>query len=1660
NATGGAVYSTLLGFGQGGGIAVSSAGVAIISGVAFYPAHFPTTPGAFQTTPGIGDDAFLTLLDSSGSSLLYSTFLGGNNHDDGSNRVAADGAGNVYVSVSHTTSDDLPVTPGALQSALGGNLDGYVAKFDLSSVLSSGNSSQTVKLFAVPEHSVQIYRFEVDSADSAPVLDDTFSDASLQNPVGLAFSPAGELFVTNRGPNSGQGGSITRFLNPTGTPVPHGVINSPDFYAPHWAAFRGNELFAAEGTANTVLRFVFDTAGNASRQGTISDGLVGTAPRGVALAPWGEVFVSQCCSVDVISRYLVDSNGNAVPNGTISGGGLSSPHDLAFSPQGELFVANPVNNSVSRFKFDAQHNVTSSAQLTSPTFSVPIGLAFSPWGELFVCNYANTTVSRFTFDGSSNAVPNGTFSAPAPLADIAFASGTSPTATPTPTPSPTPSPAPSGTFIVNSTGDGADSNIADGVCDDGTSHCTLRAAIQQANATAGANTIAFNIPGGSAHTITPTSPLPQVTDPVMIDGTTQPGFAGTPVISLVGAGAGSSHGLHFVTGNSRVRGLSITRFQGDGIVFQHGSHNIVEGNFIGVDATSETAAAGNGSDGVYAENSTDVLIGGVGAGARNIIAGNGRFGVYCLAGSSGTQIVNNYFGTDATGTTKLPNGSHTIYLENSGGANVNGNVVSNSGAGGIVLLNSPSTAIHANRVGLDAAGTAAMPNGGDGVFVQNSPNVVIGSAHPNDRNIIANSGRFGIYILDGSTGAKVQGNYVGTDATGADAMPNGSHGVYLENSGAALVTSNVVANCRAGGVVLLNAADSVVKANLVGLSADGATAMPNGGDGVFVQRSPNVVVGSMHPNDRNVIANSGRFGVYILDGSSGVKVEGNRIGTDAAGAARMPNGSHDLLFENSGGASIGSNLLSNSGAAGLVLVGSGGSNVYGNFIGTDAAGTAAMPNGGDGVFVQNSPDVTIGSAHPNDRNVVANSGHHGIYVLDGSARTKVQGNFVGTDAAGATKMSSGVEGIRVDNTDAASVLSNVVANSGEVGVLLFGASNAVVKGNLVGLGVDGTTPMRSALDGVLVITSPHALIGGPTASERNVVANSGRHGVYVLSNSTGARVDGNLVGTDASGMVAMPSAVEGVRVDDTDAVSISGNVVANSGEVGLLLFGASNAVVEGNLVGVGANGTTPMGSVLDGILITNSPNTRIGGNTPEARNVIAANRRHGIWILGGTTGVRVQGNSIGTDASGAANLGNTQAGVFINESASNNSIGGVEVGAGNRIAHNGGDGILVGDGVGTSVLGNSIYANGGLGIDLGPDGVTPNDALDADGGPNRLQNFPVITSVNGSGGTTTVSGTLDSASGAQYRVELFANAELDPSGHGEGQTFLASTDVTTDASGHASFSVGVPASASTLISATATDSSGNTSEFSNADAEAPTLNLPSDIVADATGPDGAAVNFTATATDNSGQRVVVTCAPDSGSTFHAGTTVVRCSATDASGNTASGSFLVTVGGGAPPPLPSNYAYVTTNSRPTQVAGLAADRIDTSDAPVTDLPINGNPGAMVVAPDGARAYILSHAANTISVVETSTNAVVSTINTPAQPSGLAISPDNKRLYLITQSDNTVRAIDLETHQTVATYPTGTGPLSVAVSPDGARLYVANYGSNNVSVINTTDGTSST
>ena len=275
----------------------------------------------------------------------------------------------------------------------------------------------------------------------------------------------------------------------------------------------------------------------------------------------------------------------------------------------------------------------------------------------------------------------------------------------------------------------------------------------------------------------------------------------------------------------------------------------------------------------------------------------------------------------------------------------------------------------------------------------------------------------------------------------------------------------------------------------------------------------------------------------------------------------------------------------------------------------------------------------------------------------------------------------------------------------------------------------------------------------------------------------------------------------------------------------ILDFNHTTNFIQGNFIGTDVTGTQAVGNGQHGISMTGS-NSFTTGNNAINGNVISANGGAAVYIHAmddqSENSNMVQSNFVGTDITGSNALGNSGGGIVIDH-AHNTVIGGTGSSAGNVIAHNGSagghPGVSVLAGTSNLILGNSIFANGCLGIDLDNDGVTVNDPGDSDTGANNLQNFPVITAVNASGGMTTVSGRLNSSPNTMYRIEVFANDTIDATGYGEGQSLIGAGDFTTDASGNVSFSVSNPFTqigAEQRVTATATDPNNNTSEFSGA----------------------------------------------------------------------------------------------------------------------------------------------------------------------------------------------------------------------------------------------------
>ncbi len=700
-------------------------------------------------------------------------------------------------------------------------------------------------------------------------------------------------------------------------------------------------------------------------------------------------------------------------------------------------------------------------------------------------------------------------------------------------------------------------------------------------------------------------------------------------------------------------------------------------------------------------------------------------------------------------------------------------------------------------IGTNAAGTAAVANAFAGIEIKGgATGNIIGGTTAAARNIISGNSAQGIFIRGaGTSGNFVRGNYLGLTATGGAALPNAFAGVEINESaggntvgGAVAGAGNVISGNTYQGVYLGTSSGNNVAANFIGTNAAGTGAIANGAAGVEISGgSQNNTVGGATTAARNVLSGNTYQGVSISGAStSGNVVAGNYIGVNAAGSAAIPNASGGVnLFGGAsnntvGGTTAGTgNVLSGNSAQGVSLSGAGttGNVVAGNSIGTNPAGTAALANfySGVGIF-SGASNNTIGGTVAGAGNLVSGNSNQGVLIANsGTNGNVVAGNFIGTNAAGTASLPNSYSGVEISG----------------------GPQNNV--------------------------------IGGTTAGARNVISGNTNQGVSVNgAGTTGNRVSGNFIGTNAAGAAAVANAFPGVEIFSGASGNViggtapgAGNVISGNSFRGATISGANSNTFSGNFIGLNAAGTAALPNAGAGIQMFGGAQGNTIGGTSGGRNFIAGNNGAGITISGSpTNGNFVVGNSIGITPAGTA-VANTSEGISLfadgSGGAQGNTIGGSAVGAANLISGNSGAGVAIYNAgtTGNRVSGNSITGNGGLGIDIWGDGHTNNDAGDIDTGPNNLQNHPVLTAAV-LGTATTVTGTLASTASTTFRIEFFESAAADASGFGEGLNFVGSINATTNGSGNATISQAFPAIVPTgrVICATATDPTGNTSEFS------------------------------------------------------------------------------------------------------------------------------------------------------------------------------------------------------------------------------------------------------
>jgi len=468
-------------------------------------------------------------------------------------------------------------------------------------------------------------------------------------------------------------------------------------------------------------------------------------------------------------------------------------------------------------------------------------------------------------------------------------------------------------------------------------------------------------------------------------------------------------------------------------------------------------------------------------------------------------------------------------------------------------------------------------------------------------------------------------------------------------------------------------------------------------------------------------------------------------------------------------------------------------------------------------FIINVPDVEIkgfiissfiygiqisGSASTN--NVIKNN-----YIGVNYNASDSLPNYIGIEISGGAYANI-VGGINPDDR-------NIISGNSHIGIRLLQSSSNIIKGNYVGLDRTGNIAIKNYDGISLEGATQFNIIGGYTPEERNVVSGNDAYGIPLIGLDTRHnKIIGNYIGTNAQGTAALPNTYgilfdDGSRYNEVGGYEAgAGNLISGNSGYGVFIYnlGTTENKVMGNLIGTDKTGMSAIpngnGIVADGA----------AKNHLIDSNVISGNLQQGIAIhVAGTDNHKITRNKIGTDATGLNPLPNGNDGIRIAEGCQGNKIG-VLPDSGNVIAYNGSNGITImtNNDLYNTISGNSIFENAGLGIDLYLPGPNPNDPGDADSGPNMDMNYPVIqnASYDQISGITSVSGTLDTQNPQTAKVELFLSDNY-ASGYGQGAIYLCSATPLSDGSFTATFNHTLILS---KLCATATDNAGNTSEFS------------------------------------------------------------------------------------------------------------------------------------------------------------------------------------------------------------------------------------------------------
>ena len=640
-------------------------------------------------------------------------------------------------------------------------------------------------------------------------------------------------------------------------------------------------------------------------------------------------------------------------------------------------------------------------------------------------------------------------------------------------------------------------------------------------------------------------------------------------------------------------------------------------------------------------------------------------------------------------------------------------------------------------------------------------------------------GLYGNTTMDGTTEPVI------TNSAGPQILLNGANCWALNNyaSGLQMKGANstirglIINNFPYCGVNITgsNAMGNTVSGCYLGLDRTGSTAVTNWYVPVQITAGAcSNVIGGVTASARNIISGSAFQGIYVAgSGTCFNVVEGNYIGLNAAGTAAVSNlfagvevsgGAQSNLV---GGYAVGArNVIAGNNAGGVTIDGTNttGNIIAGNYLGLNAAGTAAVANNGSGVQIFNgAARNVVGGTQPGAGNVIAGNTFQGIQF----------------DAQPLTTWGN------------------------------------VVQGNWVGLNGAGTAALPNVNGGIGIYDGAYSnVIGGTVTAARNVVSGNGAQGVTMgYGSGYGNVIAGNYIGLNPAGTAAIPNGGCGVNiflaVSNTigGAVAGAGNVISGNANQGILIQNAGTAgnLVQGNLIGLNAAGTFQISNNWSGVEIYNGATGNQIGGVGAARNFISGNGQYGVIIDFASSLNVIQGNTIGLNINNTLPVPNGWSGVSFYAGATSNLLGGTSYGAANLIAGNALGGVLVAlsGATNNTIRGNSIYSNNSSaypGINLYSAG-------------NNMIGAPTLTSAVVTTNLT-VSGNYLGASGGAYQLDFYSDT---PGSIPEGRIYLGALPFAgTGSSANFTARLGTVVTNGRAITATITDPAGNTSQFSTA----------------------------------------------------------------------------------------------------------------------------------------------------------------------------------------------------------------------------------------------------